>query len=608
MKKTLNITMGGRVFAIEDDAYERLSRYLTDIRNVFSHYADADEIVADMEDRMADQFENQGNISGHCVSVANVETLIATMGSADDLRQTMASEETPKEPLPDDAPRKLFRNPDDKMLLGVCSGLAAYFGIDATFVRLAFVIGTLLGGSGVLLYLILYFIMPEAKTTTEKMAMRGQPITLAGVVEQVKSEFSDEKNKARFQTIHKNIRETSEKFFSKNSPSTAGKIGRLVQRIIYFFAEIIRRFFERVVPLIVRILGVCILLGGIVLLFLPIAFGMFLLTNSDMVLAPWTTIISHEIIILLALLGMAAGIIPAILIALLGLSMLRYKNTFPRRLTAVLIVVWICILIGGGATVISHIPRWDEAYARQNAPTTITTPLPQTFTSVRVVDGYYEHIRIVQGPTTSVRLSGGTYDIAQVTLQVKDNELLISTIRTKPRSHWHLFYRFDEPEITIVLPRLERLITDTHSSIELSGLRQSGLKIIAHEGSIATADSLINTYDVTLEDASEIRIESGTSTIRAELRGRYTNLDTLGATVIRADLKLSHNATAHLGLVTGELTVTGSDQISVYYLGTPHITKNISITSDVSTYPSSLWDSKERSEYTGDRSLEEEEE
>jgi phage shock protein PspC (stress-responsive transcriptional regulator) len=86
--------------------------------------------------------------------------------------------------------RKLYRNPDDKIIFGVCSGLAAYFGMDVVFVRLLFIAVTLMGGSGILIYLILFIIMPEAKTTTEKMSMRGEPITLSGIVEQIKSEFT----------------------------------------------------------------------------------------------------------------------------------------------------------------------------------------------------------------------------------------------------------------------------------------------------------------------------------------------------------------------------------------------------------------------------------
>ncbi len=194
MKTTRNITIGGRMFAIEDDAYTRLENYLAEVKGVFNHYTDQHEIIADMEDRMADHFEQQHKNSEHYITLADVEQLIATMGSPDDLRQTsegVSADNSP--PRSDQAPRrarKLYRNPDDKIIFGVCSGLAAYFGMDVVFVRLLFIAVTLMGGSGILIYLILFIIMPEAKTTTEKMAMRGEPITLSGIVEQIKSEFS----------------------------------------------------------------------------------------------------------------------------------------------------------------------------------------------------------------------------------------------------------------------------------------------------------------------------------------------------------------------------------------------------------------------------------
>jgi phage shock protein PspC (stress-responsive transcriptional regulator) len=194
MKTTRNITIGGRIFAIEDDAYVRLESYLAEVRNVFNNYTDPQEIVADMEDRMADHFEQHHANRERYITLADVEQLIATMGSPEDLRRTSDGSsihnQSPNSDYMPRATRKLYRNPDDKIIFGVCSGLAAYFGMDVVFVRLLFVVITLMGGSGILLYLILFIIMPEAKTTTEKMAMRGEPITLSGVIEQIKSEFS----------------------------------------------------------------------------------------------------------------------------------------------------------------------------------------------------------------------------------------------------------------------------------------------------------------------------------------------------------------------------------------------------------------------------------
>lgn len=600
MKKTLNITIGGRVFAIEDDAYERLKTYLNEVRTIFHHYPDTDEIVADMEDRMADQFENQGNTTERCITLANVTTLIATMGSADDLRQTIEGEEpvSEQETAAREQPivRKLYRNSDDKILFGVCSGIAAYFGIDPVLVRLVFVGFTLLGGSGVVLYLIFYFIMPEAKTTTEKMAMRGEPITLAGVIEQVKSEFTEEKNKERVATMKRTVNETSQKIFHDDPSSIGGRILRAMERILQFIVESIRRFFERVVPIIIRISGVGVLGFGLFALFAPVAGGTFVLTNSAMVLAPWDTIVSKEIVVLITLLGMAAVCIPAVLILLLGISMVRCKNSFPGRLTGVLAALWIIIMFTGASVIISHLPRWTTAYDVENKTTSITVPITQSFTKVGVYDRYYHRIRIMGGTTTTVRLTGDAFGIDQVKLEVEHGELKISK---QPKDSWRFFEGKNEPEIVITVPVVDEVTLQKFSTVEISNLRQAKIAIKAYNGSVEAVDNEIDAYQIWQHYFSDVHIKNGTTTLRAELHDNEAHLTTLGATLLNPEIKLADGATAHLGFVTGTISVTANNGSRLYYLGNPMLNSNLSEDSEVVSYPAALWNDEERARYYG---------
>ena len=87
----------------------------------------------------------------------------------------------------DTTSRKLFRNPDDKKLGGVCSGLALYLGIDPAVMRLIFLISFFFFGTGLLIYLLLWIILPEARTVTEKAQMQGKPLTLSGIENSLKS-------------------------------------------------------------------------------------------------------------------------------------------------------------------------------------------------------------------------------------------------------------------------------------------------------------------------------------------------------------------------------------------------------------------------------------
>jgi phage shock protein PspC (stress-responsive transcriptional regulator) len=158
MKKTLNITIGGRVFAIEEDAYEKLNNYLEAVKKTFASYPDPQEIIADMEDRLAEQFQTMHEKDGvQFITLQNVETVIAIMGTPEDIEHETDKEESSstKDETRFEAPRRLYRNSDDKIIFGVCSGLAAYFGLDAVWIRIGFIILTLLWGSGIIVYIIL---------------------------------------------------------------------------------------------------------------------------------------------------------------------------------------------------------------------------------------------------------------------------------------------------------------------------------------------------------------------------------------------------------------------------------------------------------------------
>jgi len=99
----------------------------------------------------------------------------------------------PHEELEEDkGVKKLFRNSEDRVLGGVSSGIAAYFGTDPTVIRLLFVLSIFLGGAGIILYIILWIITPEARTITEKMQMQGEPVTLSNIETNIKKSFKVE--------------------------------------------------------------------------------------------------------------------------------------------------------------------------------------------------------------------------------------------------------------------------------------------------------------------------------------------------------------------------------------------------------------------------------
>lgn len=184
MKKTLTVNLGGTVYHIDEDAYHLLDSYLTNLRIHFCREEGADEIVHDMELRISELFADRLDESKQVITIEDVEEIIARMGKPEDISAdtetsdgsgSAAYTETEK------GPRRLFRDPDNKIIGGVASGLAAYFGWDVTLVRIAFLILGFFVHGFILVYIIGWILIPSARTAPEKLAMRGVKIDVESI-------------------------------------------------------------------------------------------------------------------------------------------------------------------------------------------------------------------------------------------------------------------------------------------------------------------------------------------------------------------------------------------------------------------------------------------
>lgn len=192
MNTTKNISMGGYAFIIEEDAYLRLKKYTEDVKMNLAGSPGADEIMADIEVRIAEILrENKGG--REVVTAEDVNTVISRMGEPEVYMQDDNREQQKQKPQDEDSGtvnKRLYRDPENKILGGVCGGLAAYLGVDPVWIRLAFVITTLFYSTGFWVYIILWIIMPLARTRAEKLQMRGQKANLKNIQDSIRSEFS----------------------------------------------------------------------------------------------------------------------------------------------------------------------------------------------------------------------------------------------------------------------------------------------------------------------------------------------------------------------------------------------------------------------------------
>jgi phage shock protein PspC (stress-responsive transcriptional regulator) len=189
MKKTYTINISGTVFHIEEDAYEVLQKYMENLKNHFGNSEEGKEIVSDIEARIAEIFAEKSTGKETIISLEMVNKLVDTMGTPD----SFIAEEEVEEPLTGQSKRKrkLYRDPEQTVLAGVCGGLAVYFNADPVIVRLITVVLVLItSGAGLLAYLILWIIIPKAVTTTQRLEMMGEEVTVKNIEKFIKDELN----------------------------------------------------------------------------------------------------------------------------------------------------------------------------------------------------------------------------------------------------------------------------------------------------------------------------------------------------------------------------------------------------------------------------------
>ena len=261
MNKTISINLSGMLFNLEEAAYDRLFRYLQQIRRKFEGQEGRDEIVGDIESRIAELFAER--LKHKQVILENeVEEVIAIMGEpeayseAEEEQQTNAQSNQQQAAFneADYQNRRLFRDTDDAVLGGVCSGLGYYFGIDPVWLRLAFAVALFFAGSGPLLYIILWIVLPKANSTAEKLQMRGEKVNIENIERRIREEAE------RFRERAEAFGEEARQGF--RTANVHGRLGSFFEEFSSIFLGLIRR----VVLFMGRSLGIfLIVLGGIFL-------------------------------------------------------------------------------------------------------------------------------------------------------------------------------------------------------------------------------------------------------------------------------------------------------------------------------------------------------
>ncbi|MFN7014053.1 MAG: PspC domain-containing protein [Bacteroidia bacterium] len=276
MKKTVTVNIGGAFFHIDEDAYEILKKYLETIRGYFINTPGCDEIMADIESRIAEMFKATHSPIKEVITLDDVNNVIAVMGQPEDYIDTENNEAKNNSSQTENRnytsntshTKRIFRDPDNRVLGGVCSGIGNYFGIDPVWIRIAFVIMFFAFGTGPFLYLILWIIIPKAKTTAEKLEMRGEPVTAENIGKTIREEMEGVKDS--FNNISNDLK----------SKKTQNQLQQGINRFVDFVTEIAKLVFK----VAGKFIGLAFIIAALFLTFIFISLlitGNFVINISD---------------------------------------------------------------------------------------------------------------------------------------------------------------------------------------------------------------------------------------------------------------------------------------------------------------------------------------
>lgn len=327
MNKTVTSNIAGFIFHMDENAFHKLEQYLGKIRNYFAGSEGEDEIISGIEERIAEMFQAKKK---EVIGMSDVEEMIGIMGQPEafmdeddrEESQSRSTSSSSSRRTRDEAPKRVYRDSDDKVLGGVCSGVSYYLGInEPLWFRLAFLLTFLFAGTGLFLYIILWIIIPEAKTPSQKLEMKGQKINAENIGKAVSTEIDSVKKK----------------WNEEGDANPVKKVGSFIGRAISLVGKLIIGLLN----VLGRILGFFLLMIGIIgfITIMTIPFGlptMISIGNDGIMSSYAVQDILHNLVggagtmVWITIAGMLVYGIPMLALAFIGTKLL-FKYQSPNK-------------------------------------------------------------------------------------------------------------------------------------------------------------------------------------------------------------------------------------------------------------------------------------
>lgn len=415
MNEVTRVHLGRQPFTIAIDAHKVLKAYLAAIEKHVGK--NAPEVIEEVELRIAELLLERGVTGDKTVLVSDIAFIEAQLGSPADFGDNDESVEVDSETAASATAKRLFRDTEQGVLGGVASGVAAYFDIDVTFVRIAFIALTLLWGGGLVLYLIMWLIVPEAKTGSDHLQLRGKPITVESIKEFV-GKADVPRQASRAQTVVRPLIQ---------------KVGRVITLLI----------------------GLGFMFGAAITALWTIGFGIYAwiaperLTNAG-------DIFPQEGLDYVFMAAIATAVVSVcVLVFLAGLALIRRRKVVPGWMTGSIMALIFAAIAVGFPLGFKVIP---DAADRYNATEQTQTRSLEAFTNLRISD---QRTTVQYVPSSAYKVeikTLGEINNKAIETSVKDGTLQIVTGDYQIDDNCALFCVGNEwPEITVYAPMLSRV-------------------------------------------------------------------------------------------------------------------------------------------------------
>lgn len=415
MNRTISINISGLNFIIEEEAYALLQNYLTEIRNHCGPDTDVEEVISDIESGISEKLKSLLTSYKEVITVKDVESLIKIMGTKEDFDREVGDASSDEKEIPK-VKRKLYRDTDDVVIGGVCSGIGNYFDVDPVLIRVVFFLLVFLSGVGVLAYIVLWIAMPEAKTANQKLEMRGEAPTVVAFEKLSKME----------KKIKKNWKEKWSKY------SVIEKIFSFPILIVSAFFDFIKKVFSKIGPVLRFIIGLFLILSSLAFFFV-VGIGslyMLLQLNSTYSIGfiPVSELIGSVPFLWLVISGFLSLSIPAIFFALSGLSLMRRKNIFSIKIGIIFLSIWMLACVSFCSLALRYTPDVVSKVKSYPSVQIISTNIDASNTKKLSINGDDIIVEVLKDYDDKVTLNGRIIDLSNINIVKENDSLSISQI------------------------------------------------------------------------------------------------------------------------------------------------------------------------------------